>query len=124
MEKNNDTSKKIIEDALSNQWVDANFTKPELSKPEDLDDVLTSKQVFFKVRYHGGIYHGWYIARPVEDHWLDDDTELDDVEYEYFFNANVGDELFSEDSVELWMYCPVSSDPNIQSKLYQDDEDD
>ena len=34
-------------------------------------------------------------------------------EYEYFFNANIGDELFDEDYVDFWMYAPsLPGEPN------------
>lgn len=91
---------------LKNPWV--KFDKPELS-PSNNSDCLTSKEVFFELAHNRGTYHGWYIARPVDksdQYFHEDESENDDVEYEYFFNANVGDELFDEDYVVRWMYVP------------------
>lgn len=89
-----------------NPWVEFGF--PELNKDES-SDCLTSKEVFFELRNSGGTYHGWYIARPVDKRvqcCCEEEFEDSDVEYEYFFNANVGDELFDEDCISRWMYVP------------------
>lgn len=93
-----------------NPWV--YFDKPELNQDED-SDCLTSKEVFFEVSHLCGIYHGWYMARPVDksdQYFYEEELENDDVEYEYFFNANVGDELFDEDSIARWMYVPEAQE--------------
>ncbi len=102
-------------------WVNAFCEKPELPEPKNKDDSLQSKEVFFSLSHKGGIYHGWYIARPVEqesccgchcDCCCNDDDDQD-TEYEYFFNANIGDELFDEDYVDFWMYAPsLPGEPN------------
>lgn len=96
--------------ANQSPWVQTWDKFPELPLAQNNEDVLTSeKEVFFKLRNMGGIYHGWYMARPKEDEYPEFGENVDDdidIEYEYFFNANVGDELFTEDSVECWMYCP------------------
>ena len=104
---------------LSSQWVDACIQKPELHKQDDTDCLL-SKEVFFEVNHwgeSGAIYHGRYMARPIEKerccgcHHCDcDEDDSDDIEYEYFFNANVGDELFDEDSIKRWMFVPEGKD--------------
>jgi len=100
-----------------NLWVNAFFDKPVLPEPKHKDEVLQSAEVFFSLSHEGGIYHGWYIARPIEnstrnfcdgyccDHCVCED-ENQEIDYEYFFNANVGDELFEEDLIEFWMYKP------------------
>jgi len=87
-------------------WVEFGF--PELHKDES-SDCLTSKEVFFELLNSGGTYHGWYIARPIDKRdqcCCEEEFEDSDVEYEYFFNANVGDELFDEDHISRWMYVP------------------
>ena len=89
-----------------NPWVEFGF--PELHKDES-SDCLTSKEVFFELLNSGGTYHGWYIARPIDKRdqcCCEEEFEDSDVEYEYFFNANVGDELFDEDHISRWMYVP------------------
>ena len=101
-------------------WVNAFFEKPALPESTDKNETLQSKEVFFSLSYKGGIYHGWYIARPIEkesccncDCGCCCDDEDDETEYEYFFNANIGDELFGEDSVEFWMYShPLPNESN------------
>lgn len=107
----------VGKDVLSKQWVDANDKKPELFTQND-SDCLQSKEVFFELSHwgqSGAMYHGWYIARPVEKedrhscHHCDCDVDCEedeDTEYEYFFSANVGDELFDEDSIKRWMFVP------------------
>lgn len=92
----------LKEAILSNQWINANFEKPQLLVDEE-STALISKEIFFKVYNHGGIYHGWYIGRPIEG------DEAECPEYEYFFNANVGDELFKEDHIDSWMIAPLLS---------------
>ncbi|ENX57615.1 MULTISPECIES: hypothetical protein [Acinetobacter] len=95
-------------------WVNAFCEKPELPISKNNEDTLQSKEVFFSISHKGGIYHGWYIARPIEKEsycncdcgCFCNDDEDDETDYEYFFNANVGDELFDEDSVDFWMYKP------------------
>jgi hypothetical protein len=42
------------------------FEKPALPESTDKNETLQSKEVFFSLSYKGGIYHGWYIARPIE----------------------------------------------------------
>lgn len=101
--------------ALVSPWVE--FDKPELFEQKD-SDCLQSKEVFFELRHSGGTYHGWYIARPSENDdrccggcaYCECDGDRSDQEYEYFFNANVGDELFDEDDISRWMYTPEPKD--------------
>lgn len=107
-----------------NPWINAFCEKPILLEPKNKDDVLTSKEIFFSLQHRGGIYHGWYIARPIENakcrcdcDCCDNFDEDDDLEYEYFFNANVGDELFEEDLISFWMYKP-----NLPDEKYEDEE--
>lgn len=93
-------------------WVIGGF--PELEKSEN-SDCLISKEVFFEMQFSGSTYHGWYIARPVDrpdDEFFDGDEDDEDVEYEYFFNSNVGDELFDEDMISRWMYVPEPREKN------------
>ena len=97
-------------------WVEFGF--PELNKDES-SDCLTSKEVFFELSNSGGTYHGWYIARPIDKRdqcCCEEEFEDGDVEYEYFFNANVGDELFDEDHISRWMYVP-----NVKEQSYDKD---
>jgi len=99
---------------IENPWINTLVKMPDLLPPKHKDDVLQSKEVFFSLSYSGGIYHGWYISRPVrKDAFCLCDCDCccesedgNNYEYENFFNSNVGDELFSEDSVEFWMYKP------------------
>ena len=97
-------------------WVEFGF--PELHKDES-SDCLTSKEVFFELRNSGGTYHGWYIARPIDKRdqcCCEEEFEDSDVEYEYFFNADVGDELFDEDHIGRWMYVP-----NVKEQSHDQD---
>ena len=98
-----------------NPWVEFGF--PELNKDES-SDCLTSKEVFFELLNSGGTYHGWYIARPIDKRdqcCCEEEFEDGDVEYEYFFNANVGDELFDEDCIGRWMYVPNVKEQSHES---------
>lgn len=96
----------ISKHALENQWV--KFDKPELFE-DDESECLISKEVFFQLSNSSGTYHGWYLARPIDksdQFFYENEHDSDDIEYEYFFNANVGDELFDEDHISRWMYVP------------------
>lgn len=86
---------------LSGQWV-SDLVMPNLFETDDSKH-YRSKEVFFQVGDNGGTYYGWYIHRAVEI----SSNEDDGVEWESFFHSDVGDELFSEDLIERWMYVPV-----------------
>ena len=85
-------------------WVKTFDAMPQLHEPEEDGRNYSSKELFFTIR--DGIYHGWYIACDE----VDEDTGHE--EENYYFSANIGDELFPVDQVECWMYCPELSVAN------------
>lgn len=98
---------------IDNQWIDA-FDKPPVFSQEDGSNDV-SREIIFKMKFGHGIYHGWYMVRESKEQsqpcmccgdYDCDNQDEQEPEMEGVFVANVGDEVFDEDSVECYAFLP------------------